>query len=433
MAKITLKDLKELVSAGVIQAADADRIQAWYDNQPSAGPGRLITAFGILGALLVGLGVVLVVAHNWDNLPKAIQTALAFVPMAIGQAAAAYTLLRQADSRTWREASATFWALSIGACISIISQVYQMEGELYSFLLTWLLLGAPIIYLLRSSMASLLFIVGTTWFAVTTTYDKHLFPLAYAYLPMMLFVGPHYFQLIRKQANGNFTAFHHWLIPLSFLITIGGYAGDEGRLILVAYLGLVSLLVLAGELPGWQALPAGVNGYRIVGSIASISTLLSLSFQSYWRDVRRWDQLEKPLREMPSFYLSLVFIILSLAALVWLIRNRGYQINPLAYALMVFLPAFFLSLAEEAFGYLLINGFVLGTGVVLTLHGSRQRALGTMNLGLLIVTALIICRFFDTKISFVVKGLLFVAIGLGFFFANARILRQKNNQTTENL
>jgi len=37
----------------------------------------------------------------------------------------------------------------------------------------------------------------------------------------------------------------------------------------------------------------------------------------------------------------------------------------------------------------------------------------------------VVCRFFDTNISFVLRGLMFVAVGAGFFFANSRLIKKR--------
>jgi len=41
---------------------------------------------------------------------------------------------------------------------------------------------------------------------------------------------------------------------------------------------------------------------------------------------------------------------------------------------------------------------------------------------------LIICRFFDTNLSFVLRGLLFVLVGLGFFAMNYWMIRKRKQQ-----
>ena len=56
--------------------------------------------------------------------------------------------------------------------------------------------------------------------------------------------------------------------------------------------------------------------------------------------------------------------------------------------------------------------------------GSEQNHLGIVNYGLLIIAALIICRFFDTDISFVLRGVIFLLMGIGFILTNVWIIKK---------
>jgi len=58
---------------------------------------------------------------------------------------------------------------------------------------------------------------------------------------------------------------------------------------------------------------------------------------------------------------------------------------------------------------------------------------GILNYGLVIITALIFCRFFDTNMSFVIRGLLFVLVGVGFFAANYVMFKKQKSKGHETL
>jgi len=97
------KDIPELVKAGVISAETADKIRAFYQEKEGQSNHRLFIVFGILGAILVGLGMVLIIAHNWDELSRMTKTGLAFLPLLLGQGLCGYALLSKQESVAWRE------------------------------------------------------------------------------------------------------------------------------------------------------------------------------------------------------------------------------------------------------------------------------------------------------------------------------------------
>ena len=62
------KDIPELLNAGVITEKTADKLRGYYKSKDVAPPKtsalnyRLMVVFGILGAILIGLGIILIIA-----------------------------------------------------------------------------------------------------------------------------------------------------------------------------------------------------------------------------------------------------------------------------------------------------------------------------------------------------------------------------------
>jgi hypothetical protein len=77
---------------------------------------------------------------------------------------------------------------------------------------------------------------------------------------------------------------------------------------------------------------------------------------------------------------------------------------------------------------LLTNLLILVLAVYTIRDGAQRNHLGILNYGLLIITALICCRFFDTDFSFVVRGLLFIGVGVGFFVTNYYTIQKRKKQ-----
>ncbi len=419
------KEITELLNAGVINSETADRINQYYDSKTEPSSNKLVIIFGILGAILVSLGIILILAHNWDSLSRSIKTVIAFIPLVAGQAICGYTLLKRQESVTWREAGSAFLFFSVGACIGLLSQIYNVSGNLASYLFTWMLLCVPVIYVMRSSMTSLLYIAGITWYACEIGYWGHSTHGTYIYWGMLLLVLPYYYMLYRKRTESNFFTFHNWFIPLSVVIVLGTVAQDVGELMFVAYVSLFGLLYLIGNTPVLRQQKIRNNGYFILGSVGTVGILLVLSFNFFWNDLLDKDFSGKNVFSSIEFIVS---ALLSLAALGLLIsqklKQKPLDIKPIELIFLLFIGIFIIGLSSPL-SVVLINLLVLGVGILTIREGARENHLGILNYGLLIVTSLVICRFFDTDISFVLKGILFVGVGLGFFFANYQMMKKK--------
>ena len=97
MLKKIIDDLDELLDRQVIDQITAEKIRLYYKDQEGDQKNRQYVIFGVLGALLVGLGVILIVAHNWDNLSRSTKTILGFTPLLLAQVLSGFTLLQKRE------------------------------------------------------------------------------------------------------------------------------------------------------------------------------------------------------------------------------------------------------------------------------------------------------------------------------------------------
>jgi hypothetical protein len=59
------------------------------------------------------------------------------------------------------------------------------------------------------------------------------------------------------------------------------------------------------------------------------------------------------------------------------------------------------------------------------IRGIRADSLVRANFGLLVVAVLALCRFFDSDLSFVVRGLGFIVVGAAFLVGNLVLFRRQ--------
>ncbi len=233
---------------------------------------------------------------------------------------------------------------------------------------------------------------------------------------------PFFINMIRRQPDSNAISFHNWFIGISVTFALGMANFDAGgTLIVCAYVTLFSVFILIGQLPYFANRRLISNAWLIGGSAGSICLLLFLTFE--WGDLSH---------EPKEFWLSIpmaiwagLFVVASVLLFIVGKANGYRNVLSKSYTFIIFLVLFLIGLWQPWVSQALTNIALLALGVFTIREGAQADQLWKMNYGLLIVSLLIICRFFDTDMSFVLRGLLFVAIGVGFFGMNAYMARKR--------
>ncbi|KPM31971.1 Hypothetical protein I595_1619 [Croceitalea dokdonensis DOKDO 023] len=419
------RQLNELVDASVIQQATANDIEAYYTAKHAEKPNRLFTVFGVLGALLSGLGIILIIAHNWDGMGKTLKCVLAFMPLLLGQALCAYATIKN-KGNTWKESSSIFLLLSVGATISLVSQIYHIPGDISDFLLVWIFVTAPVMYLFRSNAAVIFHLVLSTYYACEIGYDfKGISP--WWYWVFLAWMVPFYINSLKKGGQAHLIGVLNWLLPLSLTLVLGAFAKETGLSILL-YLGLFGLFYNIGQLPHFKKQKLRRNGYAALGSLGTVLLLILMTFEWYWKEAK----LET--EHGQTIIITLVIHTTALGILAYNLRNhyaQRYQL--LQYAFLIIGVLYLTAILGDVLQMILTNILVAAIGLKTVYKGINKANYAILNYGLLIISTIIICRFFDTNIDFILRGTLFIAIGMGFFFTNFLLLKkQQRNKLTLN-
>jgi hypothetical protein len=142
------------------------------------------------------------------------------------------------------------------------------------------------------------------------------------------------------------------------------------------------------------------------------------------------EEMPKGLISTPEFLTALVLTIAALGLLVYQkMKQRPIILRPAEWVFIVFVVLFYLGY-RSPFVVIWINLLTLLVAILTIREGAMRNHFGILNYGLLIITGLIVCRFFDVNIDFVLKGILFVLVGLGFFFANMWMMKRKKKMVT---
>uniref|UniRef100_UPI001180D9A7 DUF2157 domain-containing protein n=1 Tax=Pelomonas sp. KK5 TaxID=1855730 RepID=UPI001180D9A7 len=113
-------------------------------DQPATLDSRLPRGLAVLGAALLGLGLVMWVAANWDDFGRAGRFALL-------QGAVLVTGLA-AGRRAWGPAPGLLALVGIGALFAYFGQTYQTGADAWQLFALWALLALPLALVLRSDV-----------------------------------------------------------------------------------------------------------------------------------------------------------------------------------------------------------------------------------------------------------------------------------------
>ena len=415
------KELKELEQHGVITQTVANDIRAYCNRNKK--PINMMLLFGVLGAVFSGLGIILILAHNWDDLSRTIKTVVAFLPLVIGQLFVFYGWFRK-KTKAWMQTSGTFLFFAIGSSISLVSQIYNID--LQSFLLTWILLSCPMIYLLKSEVLGLIHIIMITYYAsVGNNFSNSEDP--WLYIPLLLFIVPQYIGLIQHRNSDNITAVFHWLIPGSFFIALPQFCNGGFLESTLLYIGVSSACYLFGRQHFIASGHSVRNGYRVLGGLGLIIILLMSSFQWFWQELGSatlvWENLG-----LVSLFSVIVLVLLGYSYY----DNKRRVLDMHEWTFPVFLIALGLASIDSIATVIMINMFLFAIGLNAIRKGVKTLSFASVNYGMVLITVLVLCRFFDMEMHILLRGVLFVCVGLGFFITNYSIVQKQKKKSDEN-
>jgi len=159
---MSLRRLKAWEAAGLVDATTAARIREWESSH--ASPVAMRAVIGI-AALAIGLGLLSVIAANWDAVPGVVRLGVHFALMV----ALALWLWRQASTGGIAAEAGLFVLGMLGLTFfGHIGQVYQTDSPLWQPLTLWLVLFAPLMLLRGTGWLTALLLMAVLIMAAWT-------------------------------------------------------------------------------------------------------------------------------------------------------------------------------------------------------------------------------------------------------------------------
>ncbi len=285
------QEIAELQKEGFIIPEQQEMIKAKYQKlepqREALRRQKMVTLFAIFGAVLIGSGVILLIAANWSKLPSFVATFILILSVL-----AVYVLawwLRFKKENHPRVASALIFlgSLLFGASLILTAQIYHIRIEFSNLILIWALSILPMAYFTKSHLSSVLsvfLIFGWGLFSLVIPSfigGDVVFPLRY-YISLILVLGlmmPLAYRLKSLSVQAlSLAGIMVWLAPLAALKWFQGSSSITLDLTFL-YLALAGAFLLLGELHfRVEAFKKFKNIYYLIGLWTAFSALLLLTF-----------------------------------------------------------------------------------------------------------------------------------------------------------
>lgn len=430
------QELPGWVNERIISPQQAEALRARYP-QTTSGRSLGMIIFSTLGALIVGLGIILLFAYNWHAIPKFGKLALVIGPLIAAQATGIF-FYRQERWRGLGEALCLLGTMLFGAGIWLVAQIYHIEEHFPNAFFLWGL-GALTLALIMPSIpqALLATVLLTTWGGMEAIgFRNH---QVTASLILLLSLLP--LAIIRRSRLLLATVIPALL--LSWIFRLSGYHQCEGWPIFAFLLNSSALLIaLSFLVRRYGDFPESEPIWAFYGWIFFVGILFLVSIPAFSRE---FFHLHNYILSGAIWAHLLIPAAVSLGAWVLLLLQKTKKQIPfspddpgsdlLLIPLTVILAYVDLLGARYLETRWLIAGpfnlVFLALAVAMMARGCRQGILKFIIWGALLLIALMIARFFDLFESLIVRGLIFVLVGCLIFAEGLLYARIKKRQKKE--
>ena len=407
-----LTEMDRWVADGVISAEQAGRLRSRYPNFAEGTPWGLLV-FASAGATIIGLGVILLFAYNWDDIPKFGKLALIFLAV-LGAHGGGIFLYRQGGwQRKLGDAFMLLGSMFYGAAIWLIAQIYHIDEHYPNGFLIWALGALALAWAIESIPQALLAaILFTIWGSCETLqFDQAAY---WAIVAVLVGIGP----LAWRKRSGLLTSVV--LSGVYFLLITTLVDSASGAHAVTAILA-VSVLLIAGEklIANLTHQPvAGRGAWLIFGFGGFLVISYLLGFHRMADDLLDWNHGPGVDKTAASVCTWILFAsaLGTWAGAVWKAVKKEIIVPveewlcPIAL-IYAYLLASQHGTVDDLFIAVTFNLITLGIAIMWMLRGCREAQIRPTVLGSILLAGLVFARYFDLFDSLASRGITFLLLG----------------------
>ena len=431
-------EIRAWQSDGVISREQAETLQARYPAEQNGRSWGMII-FSCLGAVIVGLGVILLLAYNWDAIPKFAKLALILGGVAAAHVTGLFLRFGQARYRALGDGISMLGSMLFGAGIWLVAQIYHIDEHFPNAFLIWGL-GALAMALIMPSIPQA--ILAAVLLAVWGGSERLAFdsPVWVAPACIVLILGTLAWRCRSRILLA--VLIPAFLFSYGFTLPVGG---DSEWLLVSTFLSISAGLIAASRLAAYPGnFPGAAKVFGFYGWVIFWVMLYLMSFPKLAHDLFYWHD-----HTILWTHFTFGLIPLSLALVLWLglaylektgkVRREegdpGWEVY--LVPLTVILGVVDLISSQAVAGWVIAGPFNLvfvGMVAAMMTRGCSEGLIKPTVIGSVLLVLLVVARYFDLFESQLVRGLVFLAIGAvllveGFLYTRTR--KQKDGRAVQ--
>ncbi|MFZ4715625.1 MAG: DUF2157 domain-containing protein [Bacteriovoracaceae bacterium] len=341
-----------------------DQVLKIKDYESKKSSSWFINGVLILGALIVGLGIISIIASNWEDIPAIVKLVTDFLLLS---GLAFWTYKEWSNENSRLEFALTAFMMMTLASIGLIAQIYHTGGELWQAILFWTLITSGIAFSSRDKFIPFLWTSGfiysfSSYFIEATLWQGNISEkIGYLFLFLPFFSG--LVSILIKKINDQSHFVYSFRVSM-FLTGISGLVMAEG-----------SSFRFSSQMA--YLLPSVIAGVFLLFIIESSTTfrkiqkvLLQITVFTYFISFIISDYQTRG--HILSALVTLI-ILSSYAAYLASIQNKKlfqFFLSMIAFRFLVLYFEALGGLARTGFGLIFSGGIVIG--VALLWHRYRQ-------------------------------------------------------------
>ncbi len=410
-------ELPVWVQRGWVTAGSEQQILNHVAAKSRGGARYAPLAFGVLGVLLLGAGVITYFAAHWDGMSKLAKLAILFGSMWAAYLSSVYFMERRALPHLGH-AMLLLGVILFGANIMLIGQIYHIDAHYPAGLMVWSLGGLLVAYLMRSQAAMITCgALAVLWTGTETLgFDRLHWPFLILWvLSVLVIYRERWIPAWHVALIG--ILLWSWFVFQHLLMVPGWPRGGQvylAQIYFLVYLGsfILGAVIETYERPAPFAAPA--RRYAVFATLASFY-LLTFPWFNRWRE----DHIVTP--DSPWLILTLIALLFFVGAAVWHHRwTRGEHRSAilrwgqglLSLFVIVLLANLFVIDTQRGTMAILFNLLFFAGLIWLIYSGLEGDDHFLVNIGFVFFGLTLLSRYFDTFWSLLNRSFFFMVGGV---------------------